>query len=87
MNTRGPIMLVCVHMGTLAITPGLMGFLLDVTKYKSLMIINSYMWWLLELLIVVSSKPSKLKDFFLLYLIFGVVTTFILLWVYVFPTI
>ena len=61
MNTRGPIMLVCVHMGTLAITPGLMGFLLDVTKYKSLIIINSYMWWwLLELLIAVTSKPSKI---------------------------
>jgi len=75
-------------MPTLAITPGLMGFLLDVTKYKSLIIINSYMWWwLLELLIAVTSKPSKLKDYFLLNLIFGVVTTFILLWVYVFPTI
>ncbi len=66
-------------MGTLAITPGLMGFLLDVTKYKSLIIINSYMWWFLELLI----KPED----FLLNLIFGVVTTFILLWVFVFPTI
>ncbi len=41
------------------------------------------LWWLLELLIAVTSKPSKLKDFFLLNLIFGVVMTFILLWVFV----
>ena len=78
-SLTSPYITSVINYSTLAITPGLMGFLLDVTKYKSLIIINSYMWWLLELII----KP---RDFFL-NLIFGVVTTFIVLWVYVSPTI